>query len=317
MMTGRMYAAPGYQSGMNNWRKGRPAKRKGRKRKTTKVSKKIRKYVKKAIRVADNDDKINVYRNIDSGQYAVSANQVSYSSAFIGTTATLDAVIDGTQTVYNNAGVLNVTGLDLSDQTNVGNYRVHVHNDIMRLELRNNGNTPCRIQAFWYCPRKTLNVADAPLTQYARELAAKGFTGTATQDPMYNLWDAGKGFKDNWKLDKTRRYNLNAGDNLSLYLTQRRPYDYNPLNDTNFYFDKKRSKVLILRFQGVVSHDETNTANVGTCDCTIDYVHYFHTRYSAEVGGKFKWIHEGDGALDAQTDPLVDIKEIEATGMEL
>lgn len=57
----------------------------------------------------------------------------------------------------------------------------------------------------------------------------------------------------------------------------------------------------MFRLEGVVSHDDTTTTNVGTCDTTLDYVVKSHIKFSG-IGGslKVKNLIVGSGALDAQ-----------------
>lgn len=281
-----------------------------------KVPRAVARYVKNAVRHADNDDAVNTWRDISGFQWSCDINQCNYYSATLGLRSDIEDAIDGAKVPYNNAGVPDYATVDLTDISVIKNAQIHIHQMISRYHLRNNGHTPCYIECFWFKCRRPCDSGDNPYAMFDQQLTNKGIASNHYTDPRFNMWDAGSALKKFWRMYRYRKYNMNAGDELRLDL-KARPFQYNVSDDQTFINSPKRTHYIIIRVIGVPSHDETSTGNVGTCPATLDVVRHRHIKFSAKLADRFKHIQLGSTTLDEMTTPQTDVPYIIKTDEDL
>lgn len=195
---------------------------------------------------------------------------------------------------------------DVTQMAGTSNVETWILNAVDLYTIRNNGGTPCILEAYWIMPKKSYATTSTVLTKFREGVKVKGGTeANVLTDPRYNLRDGGTYFNKFFKIFKYRQYLLNAGDQIIVRLNRRKPFLYDETG-AGESLTKSYGQAIVFRLNGVVSHDETTTTAVGTCDCTFDYTIARHMKFNVEPDQGFKHFIEATTALDEQTAPLVD-----------
>ena len=231
-----------------------------------------------------------------NGQHEAAANECTYSLFLLNAKTQLDHATDNTVIQYNNGGVPDTTVVDINDHTNVDSCKINFLGTKTLCELRNNWSVPINIQVTKLFCRQSSGTN--PLTRWDTDMKAKGVT-TPLTDPRFFIYDARQTFTENWKVFSHRKAILLPGEEMTLNLSRGR-FKYDP-TEANQYI-KGITQALIIRIQGVVAHDVTNTADIGYQPVKYDYIAHEIYRYTAELARNFKQIHPAaDDSLDAPT----------------
>lgn len=280
-----------------------------------------RRTVSKMLLNKDINESTNTYRSLLSGQLTVEANQCSYNHfTFLDYTGIRDAISQSVardvDTANNRIEDIAIDRTDATDVANTSNVDTWIINATRIVTLRNNGGTPIIFEAYWFHQRKAMTNVSTILTKLQEGFVTKGATsGTCMTDPRYSVRDAGTYFSKFFKMFKYRQFLLNAGDQIVLRLSRKRPFLYNETGQ-NEQHTRPYTQHMLFRLIGVVSHDETTTSNVGTCNGTIDWTSIYHIKFNSENDQGFKYFIES-GTWDEQTTPLVDVDEHEETKEDL
>lgn len=269
------------------------------KKKKAYVPKGVKKYVKSVVSNSENNQ-VGVYRNINSGQISCSANECAYSVIEFLYADYIELAINNAKILDPNAGTLTEVSANLST---IDNLRTKIINAKREITLRNNAKTPCDLECYWVFAKQRCASTLTPLTAFEDGLENCGITTNELTDIRFNLRDS-KSFRDYFKVYKYRKYRINGGDEISCSLNRKKPFIYDPdLQDdsSTSYKMPRQYMALVFRIVGVVSHDDTTTTNVGTCDATLDYVDIAHLKFSSSPSSmKLKNFISGTGSLDAQ-----------------
>lgn len=279
----------------------------------------LRRYIKQRISYADNDEDINTFRNRWSSQIECELNECVYNTFTLGHRDYLDEVIQDTKiTDYDPATeLIEQKVVDLDDQ-HAQTRRIRFLGMKMVGQFRNNGSTPMYMEVYWFrCQRSCNGSALQPYNCWLNSMTNKGAGAGYDTDTRYNIYDGKQLLSRFWKQTCYKKYLLNAGDELTLSLSNMKPFWYNPTDSENQDFLRGIAVAMIIRTIGVVSHDSETTTSVGTCNGTIDYIFHSHTKYVGKISAKTKWLKVGDGDFDAQTVPIVDGPPVEELKEEL
>lgn len=299
------------QNGKTTRRRKRRTMRRGRKyRKYRRMPSSYRRAVNKMMLRKDLLEATNTYRALSGTQISCEPNECTYSTlTFLERDTIRDAL---SKSVSRDIDVANTRLADIAiDRTNITdvtqtyNVDTWIVNASRIVTIRNNGDTPCVLEAYWFHQKKALISTVNIYTQLQAALVAKGATsGTCMTDPRYNVRDGGSIFNRYFKLFKYRTWLLNAGDQVIVASHRRKPFIFDRVSPNEDQLAPFTQHVL-LRMVGVVSHDETNTSNVGTCNATLDFIDHYHIKFNVENDQGFKKFIE-EGTYDAQTIPVVD-----------
>lgn len=280
-----------------------------------------KKYIGKMLLKRDISEATNTYRSLLSGQLAVEANQCYYNHfTFLDYTGIRDAISQSVMRDIDTANAriedIAIDRTDATDVANTSNVDTWILNATRVVTIRNNGGTPVILEAYWFHQRKAMTNVSTILTKLQEAFVTKGATsGTCMTDPRYNVRDAGSYFTKFFKMFKYKQFLLNAGDQVVIRLNRRRPFLYNETG-ANEQHTRPYTQHMLFRLIGVVSHDETTTSNVGTCNGTLDWTSIYHIKFNAENDQGFKYFIES-GTWDEQTNPIVDVDEHEETKEDL
>lgn len=262
-------------------------------------NKKLNYYIQKRIEDAlekNSNVNINTWRNIDSGQISCEVNQCSYSNFFLLSSTVLESAIDGAQVYDPNTNTMVTANL-----SSIDGIKTKILNAKTILSLRNNAFTPCELKIYWIRFKK--RGATAPILLFEDGLENAGITTNELTDLRYDIYDS-KTFNDFCKVYKTRKIRLEAGDETRLELCKKTPFMYDPDEldkHTASEYVPGQTQALVIRMNGVISHDDTSTSNVGTCNSTLDYVLNYHIKFVASPStSRSKHLLAGTGTLDAQ-----------------
>jgi hypothetical protein len=237
------------------------------------------------IQHADEDDSINTYRNVYPGQNGANANECHYRMWLLNAKTQLNDATNNTVIQYNNGGVPDTTVVDLNDHTNVDSCKINFLGTQSIFEIRNNWSVPINIQVTKLFCRQSSGIS--PMTRWDTDMKAKGVT-TPLTDTRFFIYDARQTFTEHWKVFSHRKAILLPGEEITLKISRGR-FKYDPTED--YQYLKGITQALILRVQGVVAHDVTNTTDVGYQPVKYDYINHEIYRYTAELARNFKQIH--------------------------
>lgn len=285
-------------------RRGRKTRRKYKKR----VNKSTRNYIKKVTSSAQDSSAVT-WRDIDSGQISCEANQCSYNNLNFLLHTQIEDALDQGKLLDPNAGTLTEVDADL---TSINGLRVKIINAHSQWTFRNNGQTPCDVKCYYVFLKRRIGTADGMSTIFEDGLENLGITTNELTDLRFDVYDSPT-FKQFYKVWKVRKYRVNAGDELTLTLRRKTPFVYDPDLFDKHSASSKQHRIyqgVFLRMSGVVSHDDTTTSNVGTCNATLDFVNQTHIKFSTSAGLKLKNLVVSSNSLDAQTTPKVNIEDV-------
>lgn len=306
-MPGRMIAA---RSGSRRLKSTRIF-RKSWRRKPYGVSRRVRRTI-KGIAGSMMDTQTNTKRDVGTFQHTHAANQCQYDFYSLGNCSQLNSAVSDAHMPYVDSDAIGiVTDMNLANLTGA-DYKIKFLNMMFKLQIRNNGQMPVKLNAWWVKPKKDTNTNP---TQSLTKIDVDGDDNTfSITDPRYMPYDA-PGFRNEWKVYKSGKYILNAGDEVELIVQRKNPRWYDPREFTanaNEYV-KGMYLGLFMRTEGVPAHDDTTTSNVGLSDGTLDIVKRTHFKFSTMKGVKMHRVLEGTGDFDTLTTAVVagpDVEEI-------
>ncbi len=293
----------------------RNRRRRRKKKLSAGFSKNQKKYIKKIADGATDDENVCTWRDIDSGKFACLKNSCAYTSVYLMSRTQIELAIDGAKMLDPNAGTLTEVTVDL---TTIDGLSTKILNSRVSMKFRNNGQAPCDLKVYWLSFKKRGLTTPNALLEDGLENA--GITVNETTDLRFDVYDS-KTYNDFIKIWKTKTYRLNGGDEVDCVLRRNKPYMYDPDE-----YDKHNAseyvpgmtQALHFRLSGVIAHDDTTSALVGTCDASLDYVYNEHIKFSAAGGTQLKNLLTGDKSLDTMTaDAKMNVREVEEVTLTL
>lgn len=292
-------------------KKAYPKKRYNKKRYSRRtngyIPKQLIRYVNRAVSNKSDNSSICTWRDVDSGQISCEANQVSYTPIDFLTAAQIENAIDQAKILDPAGGTLAEVTVDL---TTIDGLKTKILNAKLVRTLRNNGQTPCTIKCYYVFSK--MRVAQSMSIAFEDGLENSGIIANELTDCRFDVYDSHT-FKQFFDIKRVKTFRLGAGDEVTLQLNRRRPFLYDPDLLDQHSASQKVPKVyqgIFIRMEGVVSHDDTDTSAVGTCNATLDWVEHCHIKYSVNSGMKLKNLLVGSGAFDAQVTPKVNIDQV-------
>lgn len=256
----------------------------------------------------------NTHRNYTSGVITITANQCTTGVWSLGAVDNLETVMATSAIPYydfvSDHRFEYDSPQDITVESGMKTFKIYVFYSYEVLEMRNNGTHPIHIQFWWFRPRRALGSTEGPYEEQQAALITKGVSANYYTDPRYGPWDGGWALHRKWKCYKKQSILLNTAQSIKVRYGVQRPYWYDPIDARNTHYDKHRSRALVYRAIGPVSHDETTPTNVGTCDGQIDYIRHNYTKYSVMPHNKFKFIKVGSGELGAQAAAVMDVEAV-------
>lgn len=208
----------------------------------------------------------NEYRYIFGGQILPEENEAAYQEFFFLNYSDIPSVVPlGVDT----ASVAPVHGALTSYEQAIYGYRKLLKGRCV-FTIRNNGLTPCRLS--YMVLQAKCNFGGSALSDWVDGVQSHGITSNETTDIQIGLKDGLYGLQDNWKLLRIRYKMLEPGQSWEGRIVV-------PMMkwDCLLYANEGKTTqawithAVIMRAQGVPSHDATTSTYVGTCGCHIDY----------------------------------------------
>lgn len=247
---------------------------------------------------------LNTRRNVDSGQLSVDVNKCSYEEHVLLQVTQIETALS-TSTAATYDQVLNQVVRDDADLTATSSVRTKILSYVRNYTLRNNGQMPVDIEIFQFHWKKRAGSSIKVLTEFKNGLADKGYDTTAdaqATDLRLNLYDSPM-VKRWFKQYKYRKYRLQAGDEVHFQVRRNKPFMYDP-DEYDHHTDSHRNphftQSVVFRMQGIVTHDDTNTNQVGTGDAKVDWIYKDSLKWVVDGAPFHSWIETGSGALDSQ-----------------
>ncbi len=295
--------------------------RKGGKRGQRKdyVAPSIKKYVKQLIKQNELNASTNTWRDVDSGQISVAENQCSYSSFPFLTQALIEDALDQMTTIQSASGVTTETSTNPVSGTNKG-VEIDIINALSTFNFRNNSATPVNMECYWLFVKRRLDASNTPQAVFEEGLENLGIESAEVTDLRFNVHDS-PDIRRYFKVFKKRKYMVNGGDEVTLTLSRKTPFKYDPTDFDNHdasFQDPRWTQWLFVRLVGVTAHDDTTTTLVGTCDATLDFIRRDHIKFSSNISAGYRHLLVGANSLDAMAaGSVVDIEQISQVGESL
>lgn len=293
-----------YGSRTSNMNYGKFYKKKNYRKKRTykksKISRGVKKYIKKVTQDKLNNLSTGTWRDIAPSQLSCEENQCSYASYVLLDVNQIEDAIDQMKVINVSTGNATATAMDPTTQDGL---RTNIINAKSKFMIRNNGKTPCHLECRWLFVKKRMTASQTPTSVFEDGLENKLITSSEITDLRFNVYDS-REYNNFFKIYKYKKYYLNPGDEIELEICRNKSYLYDPDHfDQHSASDSQPglTQWLHFRMQGVVSHDDTTTNLVGTCDATLDVVRLTHIKFSSIMGQGFKYAVVGGGSLDTQS----------------
>ncbi len=287
-------------------KKGYKKRYRKRKRKTVNAKDyQLRKQVKSLKRIAESDMGTHIHRiRLASSAGTPAVNTTSLSDWASVNITNIEAAI--AELRYYNPSVpatlTNASGASGSFQKEFYFKRVY-----SRLRIRNNYQAPCNVIVYPCVPREDTSIN--PSTTVTNGLTDIG-APTAASDLVYPT-DSIQ-FNDLWRIDKSQRAYLDPGQEMVVSHAGK-PFQYDPsLSDSHGLTFQNRFSALsfLLRIVGCISHDSTDTSEVGLAIARVDVFldTTFEIHYAA--GADIKFITISDGVSTFTNGPLCSNKPV-------
>lgn len=266
-------------------------------------------------------EKTNVFatyerRKLDDAQLACSANQCAYG---ISTTvpwfgiSNINNSVDSLIYYDRTAGTTGEVNLDITNaNTAVSNaLRVNVYSKVM---IANNHSIPCDVDM--YLLKAKIWTDDRPQDSITAGETMLGVSNASTNILTYP--SDFKTFNDTYSILKHHKVHLTAGDHAEMIHNESTMWDHNKMEDlaaaTGATY-MKGSLWWFFRIQGIVSHDQTTTTNIGFSDATIDIIEKskYYIRYPSDA--KFHKIETGN-SLGSLTVPVIQAPTVEEVKLD-
>lgn len=260
-----VYAAvSGGNTGGNLRRIKRKYSRKGSSKKTLKsLSKKVNKLTKK---VNINYSRFDSFQN-DAYSLASAINRCNYGSYDLTTPGSIEAAL-AKLPYANPADFATKDDLNTLGMSKPAKWHVKTH---ARHCIRNNYLHPVTVDIYVVQPK--VDTSNSPSTSVTTGLTAmEGESAVVTTSPSFYPTTS-KYFVDAWKILRHEKRVLEAGAEFIVSHNETYPnYDHKFVDVNTATYLKRYSRVLLVRIQGVCSHDVTTATNVGWGEAQVDMI---------------------------------------------
>lgn len=277
----------------------------------------VKRYIKTVSQSTVDNQSVATWRDIAPSQISCEENQCNYASYVFLDVNQLEDAIDQMKVINVNTNNAEATAMDPTAQDGL---RTKILNAQSSFTIRNNGRTPCYLEARWLFVKRRMTASDTPTSIFEDGLENRGITSNETTDLRFNVYDSPE-YNNFFKIYKYRKYYIQPSQEVHIVLRRTRPFIYDPDHFDKHNASDSQSKFtqwLHFRIQGVVSHDDTTTNLVGTCDATLDVVRTTHIKFSSIMGQGYRYYVVGSGALNTQTaGSKVNIPSVDEVGETL
>lgn len=276
---GRMAAVPRSGAAVRDARSNRVRvvrkKRRGRNKKSLK--KRIRAIERVLPKMSTHD-----FRQATAGFFRNAENQCVYG--YILAQGHTDKEEGMNALTHLNRSVAPVVATHTIDatQANFEYHKMKFTNWYVKVVFRNNHSIPVIIDV--YTVKYKTNTTINPTDTVVQDAAAHGVANMATNILAYPTDNPV--FNQKLKILKHTRQQLNGGDELKVYYTDKESvYDPGQQDAVNYAYMKGEVYFLI-RLQGIVSHDTADRLIVGSGDGKVDFNVFkkFKVRYQGDLG---------------------------------
>lgn len=262
-----------------------------------------------------NQNPLNQYRSMDSGNIDGGTNAAHYKMWSVGTEADLETFAANCKALVYD-GSIQVVTMDLTTTTptadlqDAQSIQCFGHKKVIR--IRNNSNFDCHLQILYVTPKKEFE--KSPLDLLCAGLNDKLSTsytcsGSTLTTNVNHYPEDSMLFKRNCYYKK-QFIHLRADAEITLRLKSKFTR-YSPVdNDQDASQENgKASRHIILRAVGGISHDNVTLTQVGTGPFLLDWVYTENANYKMSPYKFNKYVKDGSGALDAMTSAPVQATE--------
>lgn len=262
-----------------------------------------------------NQNPLNQYRSMDSGNIDGGTNAAHYKMWSVGTEADLETFAANCKALVYD-GSIKVVTMDLTTTTptadleDAQSIQCFGHKKVIR--IRNNSNFDCHLQVIYVTPKKEFEKSPLDLIcaglndKLGQSYTCSGSTLTTNvnhypEDSML--------FKRNCYYKK-QFIHLRADGEITLRLKSKFTR-YSPIDndqDANQEYGRA-SRHIILRAVGGISHDNVTLTQVGTGPFLLDWVYTENANYKMSPYKFNKYVKDGSGALDSMTSAPVQATE--------
>lgn len=176
--------------------------------------------------------------------------------------------------------------------TGTYNRELHVKEVVYKITARNNYQVPCRLTLYGCRPKVDTNTN--PATYFQNGLADQG--NPSNTSPLVHLTDSLE-FKDGWKIEKSKNYVLQPGEEVSMY-SSIKSFDYDfSFADTHAssFQPKLNGFAWVQRVEGILGHD-TVADEQGFLQASCDFALEVKYVFDYDAGKDLYDISISDGA---------------------
>lgn len=250
--------------------------------------KKIKAQIRELKRMAESDMGTHIQRKRQTGVLTCSVNQSSHNQLDTSSITRLEEVL--AQLRYYDPStpttLVNADGTAGTFQKEFYFKRVYG-----KLRLRNNYQVPVRVTVYSVSPKSDTSITAT--TAFTNGLTDIG--GPSSTSTIIYLTDSIQ-FSDLYKINSSKSVFLNPGSEFSMTHSGK-PFQYDPASADSHnlaYQTKYYAMSWVIRLEGVLGHDTSNSTEQTTLQGGVDYENFvtFEVRYSA--GADIKYVYLDD-----------------------
>ena len=243
-------------------------------KKRTAFTKRQRAYLQAALRNAGDQDNVQVYRTLQSGEINSKVNQKLYTEYSFLDRAYIDLALN----TYNTPGqplsgnTQMVLGSTKSLTGTDKNIKTKILSGYFEMKLRNNSTVPVKIRFYHLGVHRRMPQTDGPISEISQGLENSG-AGTGTiNDLRYSPYDSPQ-FLRYFKILKVKKISLKVGQEYTYRMRRVKPFIYSPADSINHvasHSDPLYTQWLLIDQEGCIARSNFDST-VGVSEATVDY----------------------------------------------
>jgi hypothetical protein len=234
-------------------------------------------------------------RSTSGHTHTTSVNQIAYKSIQFGSLTKLRSMVNNyVQVGETDANVEREETINRTDWAGVA--KIYIRQYIGVVKFRNNSSYPQKLTLYWCIPKIRTDIRPENAIQEGLDDRAGADLGWETE-PMFYPSHA-LTFRRRYQIYMKKIVRLNPGDEHTA-VVKYGPFIYDDDWEDNVLdkdFMRYRTRFLLMRLQGCITHDQTLTDNVGYSEAQVDYI--------IEECVKYHALTATNAARDMYTDTL-------------